>query len=78
MLIFKYALNILQLIFQTPFHEFSCLHMLIVKLSRKINELQCNSRFAVVWKAHFHHQDHLDFVKHLIHFYLLKKIYINS
>ena len=24
------------------------------------------------------HQDHLDFVKHLINVYLLKKVYINS
>ena len=24
------------------------------------------SRYAVVWNARFHHQDHLDFVKHLI------------
>ena len=43
--------------------------------------MNCNviqPRFAVVWNAYFHHEDHLDFVKHLIHVYLLKKIYINS
>ena len=43
--------------------------------------MNCNviqPRFAVVWNAYFHHEDRLDFVKHLIHVYLLKKIYINS
>ena len=33
------------------------------------------SRYAFVWNTHFHHQDHLDFVKHLINVYLLKKAY---
>ena len=32
------------------------------------------SRYAVVWNAHFHHQDHLDFVKHFVNVYLLKKV----
>ena len=32
------------------------------------------SRYAAVWNAHFHHQDHLDFIKHLINVYLLKKV----
>ena len=34
------------------------------------------SRYAVVWNAHFHHQHYLDFVKHLINVYLLKEVYI--
>ena len=34
------------------------------------------SRYAVVWDARFHHQGHLDFVKHLINVYLLKFILI--
>ena len=29
-------------------------------------------RYAVVWYARFHHQDHLDFAKHLSNVYLLK------
>ena len=28
--------------------------------------LSIQSRYAVVWNSRFHHQDHLDFVKHLI------------
>ena len=34
------------------------------------------SRYAVVSNARFHHQDHSDFVKHLINVYLLEKVYI--
>ena len=35
-------------------------------------------RNAIVWNAHFYHQDHLNFVKYLINVNLLKNIYINS
>ena len=35
------------------------------------------SRFAVVWNARFHHQDLLDFVKHLIND-LLKNFIFNE
>ena len=37
--------------------------------------MNCNviqSRFAVAWKANFHHQDHLDFVIHWFMFMCLK------
>ena len=44
----------------------------------EVNHDLLQSRYAVVWNACFHHQDHLDFVKHLINVYLLKKVYINS
>ena len=47
-----------------------------VKISYQ--QLLIQSRYAVVWNARFHHQDHLDFVKHLINVYLLKEVYINS
>ena len=36
------------------------------------------SRYAVVSDSHFHHQYRLEFVKHLINAYLLKKVYINN
>ena len=79
MLIFKYALNILQQLFQKPFHEFSCLHMLIVKLSREINELQCNS-FVICGclECSFSSSGSFGFCQTLIHVYLHKKIYLNS
>ena len=38
--------------------------------------MNCNvihSWFAVVWNAHFHHQDHLDFVKHWFMFICIKR-----
>ena len=31
-------------------------------------------RYAVVCNTRFHHQDHLDFVKHLIHVIYLKRL----
>ena len=37
-------------------------NMFLIKL---IRQSLIQSRFAVVWNAPFHHQDHLDFVKHL-------------
>ena len=50
----------------------------IIRFMGHIRYLFIQSRYAVVWNARFHHQDHLDFVKHLINVYLLKKVYINS
>ena len=34
-------------------------------------QILIRSQYAVVRNAHFHHQDHLDSVKHLINVYLL-------
>ena len=38
------------------------------KLTFTISIIQ--SRYAVVWNSRFHHQDHLDFAKHLVSVYL--------
>ena len=45
------------------------------------NKTTAHWRIEIQWKKiqiQRHHQDHLDFVKHLINVYLLKKVYINS
>ena len=47
-------------------------------MSSNSSKLIIQSRYVVVWNSRIHHQDHLDFVKHLINVYLLKKIHIGS
>ena len=46
--------------------------------SSNVEELLLQLRYAVVRNTRFHHQNHLDLVKHLINVYLLKKVCINS
>ena len=48
------------------FLVFHVLYMRSFQMKIKAIKLIIQSRYAVVCNAHFHHQDHLDFVKHLI------------
>ena len=58
-------LMFLFIIYMNTKHELERVHLVPIIWSTRISRL-IQSRYAVVWNARFDHQDHLDFVKHLI------------